>query len=83
MQKRLIANGGSQKYFVGETVTLADFNNAHIAYTYFLNESNKLLKEHSEVLHQDQYKELLKYYKGLHDEVFKEYFESRPTGKPF
>ena len=53
MQKRLIANGGSHKYFVGESVTLADFNNAHIAYTYFLNESNKLHKEQSEILHQD------------------------------
>ncbi len=60
---------------MGEHVTLADFNNAHVAYTYFLNESNKYHKEQSEILHRDDYKELLKYYHGLRNDVFKDYFD--------
>ena len=64
-------------------MTLADFNNAHVAYTYILNESNKHHKEMSEVLHHDDYKELLKYYQSLRNDVFKDYFDQRPTGKPF
>ena len=62
---------------------MADFNNAHVAYTYFLNESNKHYKELSDVLHRDDYKELLKYYQGLRNLVFRDYFNQRPIGKPF
>ena len=39
MQKRLIKNG-SDKFMVGDAVTLADIDNAHIAYTYLLNDMN-------------------------------------------
>ena len=76
LQKRLVKNG-NQHFIVGDSVTLADFDNAHIAYTYIFNEANEFYKELSEVLGHEEFKDINAYYKGLHDVVFKEYFETK------
>ena len=66
---------------VGESITLADIDSAHVAFTYLLNETNEYYKEQSAVL--EQFPQLKAYYQNLHDNVFKEYFENRVSGKPY
>ena len=44
MQNRLLKNS-TQKYLVGDKPTIADFDSAHLAYTYFLNENNAFYKQ--------------------------------------
>lgn len=83
MEKRL-QNNGSQRYIVGDTLTIADFDNVHIAYDYFYNPNNPYHKEHMEVL--SQYKLMQKYYEGLRENDMKDHFENktwRPDGKAF
>ena len=80
MQKRVAKNGDS-KLMVGESITLADIDSAHVAFTYLLNETNEYYKEQSAVL--EQFPQLKAYYQNLHDNVFKEYFENRVSGKPY
>ena len=82
MQKRLLKNG-NQKFLVGDSVTLADFDSAHLAYSHFLNEKADFYKEQSEKLREPEYAQILKYYENLKNEVFKEYFESRTKGFPY
>ncbi len=79
MQNRLLKNK-SQKYMVGDKLTLVDIDSASIAFSYFLNENNRFYKEQRELL--EKYPELKNYYEGLHKE-FEDYFKSRPQGKPF
>ena len=43
-QKRLIKNG-SPDFMVGHSVTLAEFDNTSVAFSYFLNEANEHYKE--------------------------------------
>ncbi len=90
MQKRLQHNNEGRarpwRHFVSDYTTLADLDNAHVAFTYFLNEHNKFYKEQSELLGKEDFRDLRDYYQQLRDVVFKDYFESeyRPKGgKPF
>ncbi len=61
-------------------MTIADFDNAHVAHSYFMNEHNKYHKEQMQVL--EKYQELENYYNGLREEL-KDHFAKRPPSKPF
>ena len=65
----------SSKYIVGESITIADFHNAGIAYSYFYNDHLPQFKEmHKKML--KEHKVVDKYFKGL-GEVLKEYLNER------
>ena len=74
MQQRLLSNS-SQRYLVGDKISLADFDSAHIAYSYLLNEKNAFYKEQAEAV--ERFPDLKKYYEGLHEEMGG-YFGQRP-----
>ena len=82
MQKRLVSNG-SKRCLVGESVTIADIDSAHIAFTYLLNEECRFSKLHSEVINNEEFAILLAYYKTLRDDVFKEYYQQRPKSMTY
>ncbi len=77
------------RYFLGPALglTLADLDNAHIAYTYLLNEHNAFYEQQSALVKQEGFKDLFEYYTMLKNETLKSYFENekyRPAGgKPF
>ena len=82
MQKRLLANT-SQRVIVGDAVTMADMENAMVAYAYFFNESNQFYKEQNEVVMKPEFAAIRKYFEGLSQDVFADYFKVRISGKPF
>ncbi|TNV75768.1 hypothetical protein FGO68_gene16617 [Halteria grandinella] len=75
VQDRFKKNGNS-KFMVGDTVTLAEFTSAQVAFNYLMNDNNKHGKLMSEVLGRDEFKEIKAYYMNLKDDIFKEYFET-------
>ncbi len=74
MENRLVKNRNA-KHLVGESMTLADIDQVHIAYSYLLNEKNKYYKEQKEVV--EKYPYMNDYYQSLREE-FKDYLDARP-----
>ena len=81
--------GKPYRYFLGPELglTLADFDNAHIAHSYLLNEHNKFYNEQSSLVKSEEFHDLHDYYTQLKTDTLKNYFENehfRPaSGKPF
>ena len=74
IQKRLTSNT-SQKYIVGDKLSIADILLAAFAYSRFLNEKNANKDVQLPIV--EGYPALLAYIKGLGEEEFKEYFATR------
>ena len=73
-EKRLAANT-TQKYFVGDKLTIVDFEMVALAYSFFMNDANeggKMMKPVAE-----KHEVFFKYILGLGEE-FKEYLAKRP-----
>ena len=79
LENRLQSNV-TQKYIAGDKMTLADLDNAHVAWDYFLNKNNKFYDVQSKIL--EQYNVVNKYYEGLREEL-KDHFDHRPQDKPY
>lgn len=59
IQKRVLENGNG-KFIVGDKITVADFDNAAYANTFWYNEENPYYKEQNAIV--KNYPELEKYY---------------------
>ena len=76
MEARLDDNG-SYQFIVGKTMTIADFDNANLAYTFFYNDFIPEFKQqHKKYL--EEYKTVDKYFKGL-GTILSDYLAQRPV----
>jgi len=79
IEKRLKDNT-TQRFIVGNKMTIADIDNAHVAYSYFFNKANKFHMQQADVV--KDFPTLNKYYEDLKEEL-KDHFEKRPAPRPF
>ena len=79
IQKRLEENS-SKRYIVGDKMTIADFDNAHVAYDYFYNETNPMQAQLLAVT--KKYPVLTEYYEALGVEL-KDHLANRFGPRPF
>jgi glutathione S-transferase len=63
------------KFFIGEKLTIADFDLGALFFSFFLNEDFRDYKEFNEIF--KKYKTLVRYTDNL-KESFKDYIEKRP-----
>jgi glutathione S-transferase len=75
MEKRIQANS-SQKYFVGDKITIADFGLAAWAYSVALNEQSQMFGPMNEIL--SHFPTFHAYLKGLGEDDLKDYLAGRP-----
>ena len=79
IEKRLTKNS-SQKYIVGDKMTIADFALGSVGHNILLNEANPTYAETWEIIKD---REVLKAYATHQKEELKEYLASRPQPRPF
>ena len=79
IEKRISANS-SQKFIVGDKITIADFALAGLGFALILNEANANFAEIYEIV---KTHEVLKAYATGLKEEFKEYLANRPQPRPF
>ena len=79
IEKRITKNS-SQKYIVGDKMTIADFALGSVGFNILLNEANPTYAETWEIIKD---REVLKAYANSQREELKEYLASRPQPRPF
>ena len=79
IEKR-ISNNTTQKYIVGDKITIADFALAALGFSFLLNEANPTYAETWEIVKD---REVLKAYATGIKEELKEHLANRPQPRPF
>ncbi len=79
IEKRITKNS-SQKYIVGDKMTIADFALGNVGFNILLNEANPSYGDTWEIIKD---REVLKAYANSQKEELKEYLASRPQPRPF